>query len=101
MNIKLRFKNKATLTAIITCVIAFIYQMMGFLGIVPSVTENMATDLVGIVINIMVALGIIVDPTTAGIGDSIQAMEYETPRSEVVSDEDPIEDPEAETLIEN
>lgn len=101
MNIKLRFKNRATLTAILACVIAFIYQMLGFLGIVPSVTENMMTDLVGVVIDVMVAVGIIVDPTTAGIGDSAQAMEYETPRIEAAYNDDPAEDPECETLIEN
>lgn len=101
MNLKLRFKNKTTLVAMATCLIAFVYQMLGFLGIVPSVTEDMATDLVGILINVMVALGIIVDPTTAGIGDSSQAMEYESPRMEVVSGEDPTEDPTAETLAED
>lgn len=101
MNLKLRFKNKTTLVAIITCVIAFVYQILGLLGVVPSVTEAMTTDLVGIVINVLVALGIIVDPTTAGIKDTTQVMDYDHPRVESFNTSDPVEDPEVEILDED
>ena len=40
INWKLRLKNKATLLAIVTAVIALIYQILGMLGIVPAVSES-------------------------------------------------------------
>lgn len=68
--------------ALFGAVIAFIYQILGLLGVVPAVSQDMATQLLGLVINILVALGIVVDPTTAGIADSIQALSYTEPKRE-------------------
>ena len=80
LNWKLRIKNKATLTALCVTIIAFVYQILGMLEIAPSVSESEVTNLVAMVINLLAMLGIIVDPTTKGLGDSEQAMEYEEPR---------------------
>ena len=77
---KLRLQNKVTLTALVGAIIAFVYQFLGLLGIVPGVTEETVTNLVGLLINVLVMLGVVVDPTTAGAGDSAQAMLYEKPR---------------------
>lgn len=80
LNWKLRIKNKATLTALCVTIIAFIYQILGMLGIAPSVSESEVTNLVAMFINLLAMLGIVVDPTTKGLGDSAQAMEYNEPR---------------------
>lgn len=80
MNWKLRLKNKATLAALLAAAIAFVYQVCSILGIVPPIAEDAIVQGVAIVLNILVALGVLVDPTTAGIGDSEQAMEYDEPR---------------------
>ena len=48
--------------------------------IVPPVTQDMATQLISAVINILVAIGVVIDPTTAGAGDSQQAMTYNEPK---------------------
>ena len=80
LNWKLRIKNKATLTALCVTIIAFVYQIFGMLEIAPSVSESEITNLAAMVINLLAMLGIIVDPTTKGLGDSEQAMEYEEPR---------------------
>lgn len=61
-------------------VIAFVYQVCGIVGVVPPVSEDSVTQLVGVVINLLVGLGIVVDPTTAGVSDSEQAMGYEVPK---------------------
>ena len=58
------------------------YQVLGIFGVVPSVSQNDIINIVGIVINLLVGLGILVDPTTAGITDSEQAMAYETPKTD-------------------
>jgi phi LC3 family holin len=80
LNWKLRLKNKATLVALVSAVIALVYQVLGIFDIVPGVSEEVAINLVGVVINILVGIGIIVDPTTAGVGDSEQAMSYINPK---------------------
>lgn len=79
MNWKLRFKNKATLTALITAVVAFVYQICGIIGVVPAVSQSNVVDAVGLIINILAMLGIVVDPTTQGIGDSELAQDYDEP----------------------
>lgn len=80
LNWKLRIKNKATLTALCVTIIAFVYQILGVLEIAPSVSESEVTNLAAMVINLLAMLGIIVDPTTKGLGDSEQAMNYDEPR---------------------
>ena len=88
MNWKLRFKNKATLIAIVAAAVAFFYQILGILNIVPPVTEEQAMQVLGIIINILVGLGILVDPTTAGISDSARAMTYSEPGRVATRDDD-------------
>ena len=77
LNWKLRIKNKITLTAIIAGIISLIYMILGFLSIVPSITESMIMDAVYIVIDLLVLVGIVVDPTTPGTDDSDRALSYE------------------------
>ena len=77
INWKLRFKNKTTLTAVICCLLAFIYQMLGIFGITPTISENEVGQFAGLVINILVGLGVVTDPTTKGISDSERALNYE------------------------
>ena len=80
MNIKLRLKNKATLTALILALIALVYKVLEILHITPPVEQQELINLAEILIGIMVILGITVDPTTEGIGDSAQAMTYTEPK---------------------
>lgn len=80
INWKLRIKNKVTLTAIVLGVIGIVYKVLAMLGIVPSISENDVVEVVMLVIELLVLLGVVVDPTTAGVSDSQQAMGYEKPR---------------------
>lgn len=82
INWSLRLKNKTTLTAIIVAVIALVYQVLGLCGIVPGISEIQITEVAGMAINLLCLLGIVVDPTTSGVSDSNQAMEYSTPKKE-------------------
>ena len=69
MNWKDRFKNKTFLLGFTSAIIAFISQMLGMFNIVPSISQDQVTQLVGLVINILVGLAVIIDPTTPGIKD--------------------------------
>lgn len=80
INWKVRLKSGSFWVAMTGAVIAFVYQVCGIVGVVPPVSEDSVTQLVGVVINLLVGLGIVVDPTTAGVSDSEQAMGYEVPR---------------------
>ena len=80
INWKVRFKNKTWLITILITILAFIYQILGMFDIVPPITQDMATQLVTIVINMLVAIGVVIDPTTAGTSDSEDALKYEEPK---------------------
>lgn len=80
INWKLRFKNKATVTALIACTVAFIYQILGILGITAPISEEQTTQALGLLVNLMTAVGILIDPTTAGASDSERAMGYKNPQ---------------------
>jgi len=69
MDIKKRFKNKTFLAGLIAAVVAFVYQIAGMFGFVPPITEDTFMQFVGIVLNILMGLGVFIDPTTAGISD--------------------------------
>ena len=80
MNWKLRLQNKATLIALVLATIAFVYQVIGMLGLVPAISQDNVVNAAGLIINILVAFGVLVDPTTDGVNDSKQAMTYEKPK---------------------
>lgn len=78
LNLKARFKNKAFIITFVTLIITFVYQILGMFGVVPAVSEDTAMNIVTIVVNILAALGVLVDPTTPGVNDSERALTYYT-----------------------
>ena len=82
INWKLRFQNKTTLTAIILALVALVYQVLGLFGVVPKISQDELTTVIGLVINLLCLLGIVVDPTTDGVSDSARALTYDTPRAD-------------------
>ena len=80
LNWKLRFKNKTTLVALLAAVVAFVYQILDIFNVVPIIGENSVLGIGLAVITILVVLGIVTDPTTAGVADSRLALTYEEPR---------------------
>lgn len=77
INWKVRFKNKTFVVSFVTVVVTFMYQILSLLGITPALSESMVMNLITTVINALVMLGVLVDPTTKGIKDSDRAMTYE------------------------
>ena len=70
MNLKIRLKNKTFVVSMLTAIIAFIYQMLSLFEIVSPISQEQIIQFIMIFINILVGLGILVDPTTKGVGDS-------------------------------
>lgn len=82
INWKIRFQNGAFLIAFIGGAVSFVYAVLGLFDIVPSITQNNATDMVAAAVQILVMLGIVTDPTTSGVTDSDQALSYTTPKED-------------------
>ena len=82
INWKLRFQNKTTLTAIILALVALVYQVLGLFDVVPKISQDELTTVIGMVINLLCLLGIVVDPTTDGVSDSARALTYDEPRAD-------------------
>ena len=83
INWKVRFKNKVFLTAFISLIVGFVYSMLGLFDIFPAITKNSILQIVEQVLTFLGLIGVIVDPTTAGLGDSDRAMNYEEPWKDV------------------
>lgn len=79
INWKLRLRNKATCASLLVAIVAFVYQVLSALGITTPISEDVATNVVAIVVNIATGFGILIDPTTKGVSDSERAMGYEEP----------------------
>ncbi len=75
INWKLRFKNKVTLIALVG---AF-FLMLQQIGL--DIPKNIQ-DGVNTFVYILVLMGVVNDPTTTGLTDSKQALEYENPKED-------------------
>ncbi len=82
INWKVRFKNKTWLISFIVTVLAFVYQILGLFEITPTVSQNDVVQLVTLIVNMLAAVGVVVDPTTAGVSDSQRAMTYDSPKKD-------------------
>ena len=79
INWKVRFKNKLWLGSFLSLIIGFVYSMLALFDIFPEVTQSLVLQLTNQVLTFLGLIGVIVDPTTAGIGDSERALGYEEP----------------------
>ena len=79
INWKVRFKQKVFLTSFISLIVSFVYSMLALFDVFPAITKNQVLEFVNQGLALLGLLGIIVDPTTAGISDSERAMSYEEP----------------------
>ncbi len=79
INWKVRFKNKTWLSMFISLIVGFVFNLLKMFDVVPVVTENTVMSIIGQVLTLLGLLGVIVDPTTAGVEDSNRAMSYDEP----------------------
>ena len=79
LNWKVRFKNKIWLGSFLSLIVSFVYSMLGLFDIFPDVTRNNVIEILNQILTFLGLIGVLVDPTTAGFGDSERAMGYEEP----------------------
>lgn len=83
INWKVRFKNKAFWVYMIPAVLVLIQSLAEVFGFALDLSEvgNDLLNVVEAVFVLLAVLGIVNDPTTAGVmSDSAQAMTYEKPK---------------------
>ena len=83
-----RLKNPVFWTTVIPAITGMVYTVLGAVGIVAPIAESEVLNLVCVVIGVLTTLGVLVDPTTAGINDSRLAMTYKAPRKDDVTEEE-------------
>lgn len=79
LNWKVRFKNKVWLGSFLALIIGFVYGVLALFDVFPAITQNQVVKLLDQVLTFLGLIGVIVDPTTAGMGDSNRAMTYTEP----------------------
>ena len=66
----------------ISLIVGFTFNLLKMFEIVPKFTQNQVMEIVSQVLTFLGLIGVLVDPTTAGIGDSERALGYEEPWSD-------------------
>jgi len=82
INWKVRLRNPVFWMTIVPAAAAFVYTLLGAFDVVPAVTENDIMNFATAAVTFLTAVGVLVDPTTKGVGDSDLAMTYEAPRED-------------------
>ena len=79
INWKVRFRNKTWLTMFISLIVGFVFNILRAFDVSPVVTESLVMNIAGQILTLLGLIGVIMDPTTAGVGDSERALGYEEP----------------------
>ena len=84
INWKVRIKNKAFWLAFIPAALLLVQTVAAVFGYTLDFGElgNRLIAVVNAVFGVLVILGVVVDPTTQGVGDSRQALNYKKPKEE-------------------
>lgn len=84
INWTVRIKNKNFWLAIIPAILLLVQVVGNVFGFTLDLGDlgNKLLEVVNALFAVLAILGIVSDPTTAGVGDSKQAMTYTTPKKE-------------------
>lgn len=84
INWKVRLKNKEFWMSLIPAILLLIQVVAAPFGLVLDFGElgNQLLAIVNAIFAILAIFGIVIDPTTAGVGDSAQALTYTEPKKE-------------------
>ncbi|HAR6531639.1 TPA: phage holin [Staphylococcus pseudintermedius] len=80
INWKVRIKQKTFWVAMLSAIFLFAQSIAKVFGYDIQVYTEQLTDTLNSVLGVLVLMGVIQDPTTQGVGDSHQALNYEEPR---------------------
>ena len=84
INWTVRFKNKSFWLSFIPAVLLLVQVVAALFGFELDLGDigNRLIDVVNAVFAVLAILGIVTDPTTAGVADSAQALGYTEPKKE-------------------
>ena len=84
INWKVRLRNKTFWVAFIPALLLLIQVVVSVFGIELDLGDlgNKLLAVVNAVFGLLAIMGIVTDPTTAGLSDSQRAMRYEVPRTD-------------------
>lgn len=93
INWKVRIKSKAFWLALIPAILLLIQTVAAVFGYTLDfdVLQGRLLDVINVVFLLLTILGVVVDPTTAGVRDSALAMTYEAPRESGDADKEAAE----------
>ena len=79
LNWKVRFKNPTWLGSFLSLIVGFIYNLLKLFDVTPVITQSLVMDIISQVLLFLGMIGVVQDPTTAGLSDSNRAMTYTEP----------------------
>ena len=84
INWMVRIRNKAFWVAIVPAVLLLIQVVAAVFGLTIDLGDlgNKLLDVINAAFSVLVILGVVTDPTTAGLGYSKQAMTYNEPKKD-------------------
>jgi len=83
INWKVRLKHKPFLTSLFAFLLLLIQQVTAAFGYsLPEAVGEQATAIFNTILSILILLGIVIDPTTSEVSDSVQALKYEKPKDD-------------------
>lgn len=84
INWKVRIKNKMFWVTLIPAVLLLVQVVAAVFGFTLDLGElgNQLLAVVNALFGVLAVLGVVTDPTTAGVADSKQALTYETPKKD-------------------
>ncbi|PTJ79241.1 phage holin [Staphylococcus kloosii] len=88
INWKVRFKKKSFWVAIISAIALFINNMTQAVGLDYSSQVEQGVSILTSILTVLAGIGVVIDPTTAKLGDTGIAQTYSKPHDEQV---DPVE----------
>ena len=77
INWKVRLRNKTWLASVLALAVSFVYDLLAMADFVPPLSEDWLMSLIQTLLTLLTALGVVIDPTTDGAGDSDRAMNYQ------------------------
>ena len=82
INWKIRMKHKQFWVSLTALSVILANQIAGVFNVDITIYNDQITALSETILSILALLGIIVDPTTNGVSDSKQALEYDKPKGD-------------------
>ncbi len=86
INWKVRLQSKTFLVAAFSLLLLLVQQVVALFGFDTTIYNEQVTDIFNTALAILVLIGVVHDPTTAGLSDSEQALGYNKPRDDLDGD---------------